>query len=259
MTTRRMPFARIAVRSRLLTAAVCLAGTASAASAQWPPQRLQNIKALPQDISVRALVDTMAGFTRALGVRCTYCHVGSEAIPLGQYNFVTDSLSAKVKAREMIRMVNAINRDHLANLTDRRTPAIVVTCATCHRGVTEPRPLQQILMMAYDEGGADSAEKAYRALRDRYLGRASYDFGEVPLADVADAIRSRSKLPDALRLYKLNVEFSPRSVFALHSAANAELAAGDTSSAVAALQRVLEISPNDQRARTILDGVRRKP
>jgi predicted TPR repeat methyltransferase len=60
-------------------------------------------------------------------------------------------------------------------------------------------------------------------------------------------------------LYELNVEFSPRSVFALHSAANAELAAGDTSSEAAALQRMLEITPNDQQAKNILEAVRRKP
>src|SRR5689334_7637653 len=100
---------------------------------QWPPQRLQNVKVLPQDISIRALVDTMAGFTRALGVRCTYCHVGSENVTLDKYDFVSDSLAPKRKAREMLRMVSAINTDHLAKLPDRRTPAIVVTCATCHR------------------------------------------------------------------------------------------------------------------------------
>jgi hypothetical protein len=229
------------------------------ARAQWPPERLTNVKALPANISVRALTDTMAGFTRALGVRCTYCHVGDDAGPLEKYDFASDSLPTKSKAREMIRMVTAINGEHLTKLSGRREPAIVVTCATCHRGVTQPRPLQQVLLIAYDRGGADSVEAAYRALRDRYYGRAAYDFGEVPLADVAAAVRARGSLPDAIRLHKLNVEFSPRSGFALRQTAGAELVAGDTAAAIGFLERALVLNPNDTQAKGTLDAVRRKP
>src|SRR5882757_4319785 len=100
------------------------------AGAQWPPERLKNMKVLPAEIPIRALVDTMAGFTRALGVRCAYCHVGGETTPLEKIDFSSDSLPAKVKAREMLRMVVAINQDHLTKLADRRDPPIVVTCAT---------------------------------------------------------------------------------------------------------------------------------
>ena len=237
----------------------CVAAAPAVAAAQWPPERLKNVKVLSADISIRSLVDTMAGFTRALGVRCTYCHVGSESVPLDAYDFVSDSLPAKVKAREMLRMVLAINGQHLSQLSDRRDPAIIVTCATCHRGVTQPRPLQQVLLTAYDAAGLDSAESAYRALRQQYYGRAAYDFGEVPLADVASVARARGKLADALRLNKLNVEFSPRSGFALRQTAGVELAMGDTAAAIAALERALGLNPNDSQAKGTLDAVRRKP
>ena len=240
----------------VFTAMMVFASRASLA--QWPPQRLQNVKVLPEGISVRALVDTMAGFTRALGVRCTYCHVGSESVPLDKYDFVSDSLPAKRKAREMLRMVSAINGDHLAKLPERRTPAIVVTCATCHRGITQPRPLQQVLLTAYDVGGADSVDATYRRLRQQYYGRAAYDFGEVPLADVAAGVRARS-LADAVRLHKLNIEFSPTSGFALRQAASAELAQGDTASAVAALRKALELNANDSQAKTALEALKGKP
>jgi tetratricopeptide (TPR) repeat protein len=246
--------------SRIIRNAILLGLVAtSSALAQWPPERLKNIKVLPPDIPVRALLDTMGGFTRALGVRCAYCHVGGETTPFEKRDFSSDSMPTKAKAREMLRMVLAINNDHLSKLVDRRTPAIVVTCATCHRGVAQPRPLQQVLLMAYDAGGVDSTEAAYRALRQRYYGSAAYDFGEVPLADVASAVRARGKLPDALRLHALNVEFSPRSSFALRQAANAQLAAGDTASAVASLERALGINPNDGQARSVLDALKRKP
>ena len=104
---------------------VALAGAAvlaAPASAQWPPDHLKNVQALPADISIRALVDTMAGFTRALGVRCAYCHVGGETTPFDKLDFSSDSMPAKVKAREMLRMVTAINGDYLSKLVDRRQP-----------------------------------------------------------------------------------------------------------------------------------------
>jgi tetratricopeptide (TPR) repeat protein len=230
----------------------------SPASAQWPPERIKNLKVIPGDIPIRALIDTMAGFTRALGVRCTYCHVGREEDPIESYDFAADDKAPKLKAREMLRMVQAINNEHLTKLADRRTPGIVVTCATCHHGVAEPRPIQQILLTAYDAAGADSAEAAYRRLRTRYYGYAAYDFGEVPLADVATALRRRGRLADAVRFYVLNTEFVPGSGFAHRQLAEGHLAAGDTASAITSLQRALGINPNDPQARPRLDGLRPK-
>lgn len=247
------------MRSIAVATLTCAALIASSAEAQWPPERLKNLKILPSDIQIRALVDTMAGFTRALGVRCTYCHIGKESDGLDKYDFVSDDKAEKVKAREMLRMVTAINQEHLSKLAARREPRIVVTCATCHHGIAEPRSLQQVLLTAYDAGGADSTEAAYRALRERYYGRAVYDFGEVPLADVATTVRSRNKLADAVRLYVLNTQFSPSSAFAFRVAAGAQLALGDTTAAIASLERFLVLNPNDPQARTMLESLRRKP
>ena len=229
------------------------------AAAQWPPQKIENVKVLPPNIALRPLVDTMAGFTRALGVRCTFCHIGTEGADLGTYNFISDSLATKRTAREMMRMVLAINQDYVSKLADRSTPPTVVTCATCHRGITRPRPLQQVIVGAYDAGGVDSAESAYRALRERYYGSAAYDFGEVPLADVAATVRTRDKLADAVALYKFNIEMSPKSGFALRQAAAAELAMHDTATAVGHLERALQLNANDTQARDALDRLKPKP
>lgn len=230
-----------------------------ALAAQFPPTRLENVKVLPKEMPVRALVDTMASFTRALGVRCTYCHVGREGEPLANYDFKSDEKPEKEKAREMLRMVAAINGDHLPKLASRRTPPIAVSCATCHRGVAEPRTLQQRLVAAYDAAGADSAEKEYRALRERYYGRASYDFGEVPLTDLGAVLRSRGKLADAVRFYVLNTQFLPTSLFALRQAADAQIAAGDTAAAESSLRKVLAISAADAQARAMLTRIGRTP
>ena len=243
---------------RFISAAIVVLA-AHSAHAQFPPQKLQNLKVFSKDIPVRALIDTMAGFTRALGVRCTYCHVGNEGEPLSTFDFAADKKPEKEKARDMLRMVGAINTEYLTKLPDRRTPTITVACMTCHRGVAEPRPIQQIVLNAYDAAGADSAESVYRVLRTRYYGRASYDFGEVPLADVGAALRARGKTADALRFYLLNTELTPTSAFAFRQAAEAQLAAGDTASAIRSYQRALAINPNDRQAKGILDKLGAKP
>ena len=247
---------RLMMKLLLCAAAILLP---QAALAQWPPEKLKNLKVLPPDITVRALVDTMAGFTRALGVRCSFCHVGKESEPLDKYDFASDDKSEKMKAREMLRMVTAINSEHLAKLVSRRNPKIVVACATCHHGISQPRPLQQVLLMAYDAGGADSVESAYRALRTRYYGAAAYDFGEVPLVDVGNALHARTQEADALRIYKFNTEVSPTSTFAFRSVAGAQLSAGDTAGAVASFQRALSINPNDQQSKDAIDRLHPKP
>ena len=247
------------MRGRVVfTIALALLST-SVAHPQFPPERATNLKVLPTTISMDDLVDTMGGFTRALGVRCNYCHVGQEGASLDTYDFSSDQKATKEKARAMLRMVAAINDDHLGKLALRRTPTITVTCATCHRGVVQPRPLQQVLLIAYDAGGADSVLSLYQALRTQYHGRSAYDFGEVPLADVGAEIARRGKLADAVRVHVLNTEVSPRSGFALRQASIAQAAAGDTAAAIASLERALSLNPNDGQARRTIDALRKKP
>jgi tetratricopeptide (TPR) repeat protein len=246
-------------RSTLLFALVIMASTTRSAQAQFPPQKLQNLKVFPKDIPVRALLDTMGSFTRALGVRCTYCHVGEEGQPLSSFDFASDEKPTKNKAREMLRMVGAINGEYLTKLESRRTPPVSVACMTCHRGVSVPRPIQQVVLTAYDSAGADSAIAAYRALRERYYGRASYDFGEVPLADVGAALRARGKTADALRFYTLDTELNPTSGFAFREMAQTQLASGDTAAAIRSLQKALSINPNDRQAKGSLDRLGAKP
>ena len=232
-----------------------IAGTAGA---QFPPRELTNLKVLPPGTSVDSLLETMASFTRALGVRCTYCHEGRENQPLDSINFASDVRPAKEKARLMLRMVAAINGEHLARLTSRRSPAMSVGCFTCHHGIAVPRPLQQVLQGAYAAGGIDSVRAAYGALRARYFGRAAYDFGEVTLVDVANSVRSAGSLADALRLYQFNVEMVPTSTFALRSLAGAHLAAGDTVAAIASYERALTIDANDAQSRAALARLRQR-
>ena len=242
----------------LALVAVVLFAVASPAQAQLPgrpdyvPTNLQVLPMMP----IPVLIDSMGRMGRALGVRCSYCHVGPPGASMADLDFASDEKPEKRKAREMLRMVAALNSEHLPKLAARRNPPIVVTCMTCHRGVIEPRQLQEVLLSAYDARGVDSLETAYRVLRERYYGRAAYDFGEVPLVDVADVLRRSGKLADAVRVYLFNTQMVPTSTFALRSAAAAQLLAGDTTGAITSLERVLALNPNDQPSRARLDQLK---
>jgi photosynthetic reaction center cytochrome c subunit len=234
-----------------------------AASAQQPGPlpKPKNLKFFPKDIPPRALIDTMHTFTTALGVRCTYCHVEKPAVAgeRPEMDFAADTKVEKRKARVMLQMVAAINGNHLTKLESRRQPPVVVSCATCHRGVAVPRPLQQVVLMAYDSSGADSAIATYRALRAQYYGRAAYDFGDAPLADVGSALRARQKFADAVRFYLLNTEYSPTSPFAFRQAGEGQLAAGDTVAAIASFEHALMLEPKNMQLQRMLDSLKAKP
>jgi len=247
------------MRSTLVLAVALSATLAMPAAAQFPPDHPKNLKVLPMDIPVRALLDTMRNFTGALGVRCNFCHVGKEGEPLTSYDFAADDKPEKAKARVMMRMVKAIDGEYLTQLPSRSQPAVAVTCMTCHRGVSVPYPLDQVIFTAYDSGGVDSAQAKYTTLRERYYGRASYDFSETALAAVSQSLISRGKASDAVKLSMLNTRMSPSSALAFRQAADAQLAAGDTTGAVASLQHALAINPNDQQAKRTLDRVKKTP
>ncbi|HVP40320.1 MAG TPA: c-type cytochrome [Candidatus Saccharimonadales bacterium] len=195
------------------------------ASVRAQPQRetFTNLKVLPKDVSPGELRAVMGGFTRALGVRCGYCHVGEEGKPIRHEDFALDDKPAKRTARAMMRMVQELNDAYLAKLETRADPPVRVECATCHRGAPQPRMLQDVLKQAYDHGGLDSTIARYQGLRDRYYGRAVYDFGEASLAILAGQIGEAGHPADAVRLQAFNVEQNPKSVFAKRQHATAAI------------------------------------
>ena len=98
-----------------------------------PPHK--NLKVLPQDITAPQLLGTMKFFAQSLGVRCSFCHVGTDGQPLSTYDFASDAKPNKDIARGMIRMVKEIN-GNLPAITGEADSKI--TCFTCHRGSQHP-------------------------------------------------------------------------------------------------------------------------
>jgi hypothetical protein len=90
---------------------------------------LQNLQVLPKDMARPDVVALMRTFTVALGVQCTHCHVGT---PQERFK---DDLPTKATARKMLKMIMAINADHLGVKTGEPNKA---TCYSCHRGALKP-------------------------------------------------------------------------------------------------------------------------
>ncbi len=205
----------------------------SQAPGKFPPDSLINVKVIPKNTPVMQVVGMMRNFAGALGVRCQYCHVGQEGQPLSTFDFAKDEKRTKLTARQMMRMVEEINRriDTLPHDHDQRHDTLRVTCNTCHRGVSRPVPLEQLIAETAQGSGADSATRAYRALRERYYGRASYDFGEPTRG---------GKFDEAFAILKLNEEQFPNSSNAATFRGNINLMKGDTAAAIASFREAVK-------------------
>jgi hypothetical protein len=216
------------------------AAVGAQAPGKFPPDSLINVKVIPKSTPVMQVVGMMRNFAGALGVRCPFCHVGQEGQPLAQFDFAKDEKRTKLTARQMMRMVEEINR-RLDTLPEhaQMTSHVEVTCQTCHRGVSRPMPLEQLIMETAQTAGTDSATHAYRVLRERYYGRAAYDFGEPTLDIAAFRLARAGKFDEAFAILKLNEEQFPTSSNLATFRGNINLMKADTTAAIAAFREAV--------------------
>jgi hypothetical protein len=247
---------------RLISAGLALVLASSTSGAQasgkFPPDSLINTKVFPHNTPVSEVVAAMRGFAGGLGVRCTFCHVGEEGMPLERFDFAKDEKRPKLVARQMMRMVQEINR-RLDTIPGRTAPGLQVTCATCHRGVSRPAPLATVISDAALTVNADSAIRAYRALRERYYGRDAYDFSEMSLNSAALRVGREKKFDDAFALLKLNEELYPTSSAVYVARGNINLIRGDTTAAAAAFREAVRRDPRNGEARGRLRDIGQSP
>ena len=179
-------------------------------------------------------------------------------MPLERFDFASDEKRTKLVARQMMRMVQEINR-RLDTIPGRTTSGLQVTCATCHRGVSRPAPLSTLVIDAATAAGADSAIRAYRSLRQQYYGRDAYDFGESSLNTAAFRLGRAGKYDDAFALLRLNEEMFPKSsgMYVFHG--NISLMKGDTTGAEAAFREAIRRDPSNREAQGRLQAIGRKP
>jgi hypothetical protein len=190
-------------------------------------------------------IPNMQVVAQGLGVKCEYCHAGQRAAqPPAQQNLEGQPRSKFEIARAMIAMTRDLNTKILAATGKPPSETTQVTCVTCHRGVTIPGQLSDIIARTALEQGPDAAIAQYRDLRERYYGGQSYDFREDTLLDAAQKL-VRVKPNSAIPILQLNLEFYPKSVRSYIQIAFAQTRNLDDDSAIATLEKALELEPDN--------------
>ena len=265
----------------VVLAAVLLVSSALAAQrgrgavAGGPAPIPTNLQVLPKDTPQQDVMALMQQFTQALGVQCVFCHVLAapepppdldDAPPVpaagrgrgrGQgpppMNYAADERPQKATARTMLRLVNDINATLRAKVAKPSSDLVAVQCATCHRGVTNPQQLTDILAQAMRTKGEGAAVGIYRDLRQRYEGTQAYDFREPVLLSLAQQSLAAAKPDDALAWARLNLERYPKSVGSYLALAEAHTRKRDRNAALADLEKALELDPGNEQAKSQIE------
>ena len=232
------------------------------------PVAPQNLQVLAKDIPQADLVRIMQGFTQGLGVQCGYCHApapppeggrggagrgrGAGAPP---FDFGSDQIAAKKKAREMMTMVRDLNARIPAAVGKSADAAASVQCATCHGGVAIPRPLGDVLDQTTAEKGVPAAVAQYRDLRKQFFGARAYDFSEASLINLAQRPPARAPA-DAMAWLQLNLEYFPLSGRTYVAMSQAQQRNNDQDGAIKSAEKALELDPQNAQARRQLDQLR---
>ena len=253
---RHLPLAALCLIVLLAAGAALVPSPASGQGGWSWPEKPENLTVLSPDTGGPRLRAVMTGFTRALGVRCSHCHVGEEGQPLSTYDFVSDEKRTKETAREMMRMVGDIN-ERIAALDTEGTP-VAVRCVTCHAGRAVPRSLDDELSLAFQAHGSAAVLPRYDELRERYYGRGAYDFGEGALNGIGYAMLERGDTSAAIDVFERNVELFPDSYNTHDSLAEAYLAAHEPALAIRHYERSLELNPRNRNAAEKLEELRKE-
>lgn len=221
------------------------------AAQQWSwPEEGENLESL----TARQLRFVMPGFTRALGVRCSYCHVGEEGEPLSTYDFASDEKLAKRTARTMLGMLGDIGQT--LNTIEPSGERVNMWCHTCHRGRPRPMTLEEELGERYQAEGAEAALALYDELKEQFYGRGAYDFGENGLNGLGYDMLGAGEIDMAIVVFQKNVELFPESSNVHDSLGEGYMERGDTELAIESYEKSLELNPRNQNAVTKLQELR---
>jgi tetratricopeptide (TPR) repeat protein len=227
-------------RWALVASLLCLTPHGAAAQWQWP-ERAQDLRALPADFPPERLSAVMRGFTSALGVRCSYCHVGEEGQPLESYDFVSNANPNKDRARAMYRLLGTVN-DQLSEI-EPSGARVNMWCHTCHNGKPRPQTLAEAVDERSASSGPDEAFRYFRELRDRYYGAGAYDFSPSNVVTLASSLQERGDQETAGRFFEANVVDHPTSWEAAAGLGDFFAATGRLEAAREQYRRALELDP----------------
>ena len=118
-------------------------------------------------------------------------------------------------------------------------------CVTCHRGVSRPVPLEQLLGDVVADSGMDAAVRRYMELKARYYGGFAYDFQDRPLLALAGDRLRQGDTTGALTFLRLNLQANPASWQTFLILGEAFAGMGQRDSAIANYRRSLAIQPEN--------------
>ena len=218
---------------------------------EWSwPEKPQNIQVLSKELTGRRLGAPMKGFTQALGVHCSYCHVGEEGKGFSTYDFASDANPNKDRAREMLRMLRSIN-GHLSKIEPSGDKRVNMWCFTCHRGLARPIALSAQITETYRADGLEASLNQYSELKEKYYGTGAYQFNESVLNNLGYAALSENP-EGALKAWKLNSKEYPKSGNVWDSLAEGYMKTGDNKKAKKYYRKSLKLSPENQNAKDML-------
>lgn len=205
----------------------------------------KNLKVL-KTLSAAELRETMRGFSFALGVRCTHCHV--RETPEGSERpvmiFDRDDKENKLIARKMLTMIADINAKIAGLGRGENHTYQQVTCTTCHRGQNKPTLIQTVLDGALAKGGAEEAISQYSALKERYYGGHTYDFTPFTFAEYAQAVASGGDLESGAKLATYNAQNHPNEAYGQQVLGQINMAQENYTGAITAFEAANKIRPN---------------
>ncbi len=120
-------FFQIAIFSFVANALPAAAQTIATGQPVMVEDAFKNVQVMKR-IPVNEFMDTMGFFSAALGLNCTGCHVAES---LQDWSKFAEDVARKRTARNMIRMVDSINKTQFGGLR-------VLTCWSCHHGTQIP-------------------------------------------------------------------------------------------------------------------------
>lgn len=151
-----------------------------AASGQAAPkaaaEQFKNIKVL-KTVPAEDLLNTMRYIGASLGVECNFCHVREN----GQFQPEKDDKKEKQTAREMMKMVMAINQESFEGRQE-------VSCNSCHNGHSRPQIIPPVITEA--------------ALKERLAARGPQGGQQAQGQGQAQAAPAREERPSAESLFQ---------------------------------------------------------
>ena len=137
----RTPFVSLSVTILFGVAVAGIGARQPAPHVPLAPEKYKNIQVLT-DVPADQLVMTMDYVAAATGRVCTDCHV-QDASAVAGWAPERDDKPLKLRAREMMKMVKAINAGNFG---------VTVGCGTCHQGRNQPAGLQAMQSLTSEQG-----------------------------------------------------------------------------------------------------------